>query len=140
MKIAESSVEGLGFSIPINSVIPIIEEIEANGEVIRPQMGISLLDLTDVPAFYQQQTLKLPKEVTTGVVVNEVVNGSAADSAGVEQYDVIVEMDGKKIENSIDLRKHLYNEKEIGDKMNIKVYRQGKIVEIELTLTDHTTL
>jgi len=85
MKIAESSVEGLGFSIPINSVIPIIEEIEANGEVIRPQMGISLLDLTDVPAFYQQQTLKLPKEVTTGVVVNEVVNGSAADSAGVEQ-------------------------------------------------------
>ncbi|MBM7609474.1 serine protease Do [Lysinibacillus composti] len=140
MKIAESSVEGLGFSIPINSVIPIIEEIEANGEVIRPQMGISLLDLTDVPAFYQQQTLKLPKEVTTGVVVNEVVNGSAADSAGVEQYDVIVEMDGKKIENSIDLRKHLYNEKEIGSKMNIKVYRQGKIVEIELTLTDHTTL
>lgn len=140
MKIAESTIEGLGFSIPINSVIPIIEELEANGEVIRPQMGISLLDLTDVPAFYQQQTLKLPEEVTTGIVVSEVIQGAAADKAGVQQYDVIVEMDGVKVENSIDLRKHLYNEKEIGDTMQIKVYRQGELLELELKLTDSTTL
>lgn len=140
MKIAESTVEGLGFSIPINSVIPIIEELEANGEVIRPQMGISLMDLTDVPAFYQQQTLRLPQEVTTGVVVSQVVQGSAAYKAGVKQYDVIVEMDGLKIEDSIDLRKHLYNEKEVGDTMQIKVYRQGKLVELELTLTDSSSL
>ena len=47
-------------------------------------MGISLMDLTDVPAFYQQQTLQLPEEVTTGVVVTEVVAGSAADKAGMQ--------------------------------------------------------
>ncbi len=96
MKIAESSVEGLGFSIPINSAIPIIEELEQNGEMKRPTMGISLVDLTDVPAFYQQQTLKLPEEVTTGVVITDVMGNSPAAKAGVKQYDVIVEMDGEK--------------------------------------------
>lgn len=140
MKIAESSVEGLGFSIPINSVIPIIEELEKSGEVQRPTMGVSLLDLTEVPAFYQQQTLKIPEEITTGVVVSQVVRGSAADTAGLQQYDVIVEMDGKKIEDVIDLRKHLYNEKEVGDTMQLKAYRQGKLIEVKLTLVDNTTL
>ena len=140
MKIAQDTVEGLGFSIPINSVIPIIEELERNGEVKRPTMGIGLLDLTDVPAFYQQQTLKLPEEVTTGVVVSEVVEGSAAGNAGVQQYDVIVEMGGQKVENSIDLRQYLYNETDIGETLIIKVYRQGKLVELNLTLTEGTTV
>ena len=47
-------------------------------------MGITLIDLTDVPAFHQQDTLKLPDEVTTGVVVNEVVANSAAAIAGMK--------------------------------------------------------
>lgn len=140
MKIAESAVEGLGFSIPINTVIPIIEELEQNGEVKRPTMGIGLLDLTDVPAFYQQQTLRLPSEVTTGVVVSEVVQGSPADKAGMQQYDVIFEMDGQKIENSIDLRQYLYNETDIGDTIKVKAYRKGKVVELNLTLTEGTSV
>ena len=140
MKIASSTVEGLGFSIPINSAIPIITELERSGEVKRPTMGISLMDLTDVPAYYQQNTLRIPEEVTTGVVITEVVPGSAAEKAGVQQYDVIVEMDGIKIENSIDLRKHLYNEKEVGDTLQLKVYRQGKLEEFTLQLIDNTTL
>lgn len=140
MKIAQSSVEGLGFAIPINSAIPIIEQLEKHGEVQRPTMGISLVDLTEVPAYYQQQTLQLPEEVTNGVVISQVVRGSAADKAGLQQYDVIVEMDGQKIENSIQLRKHLYNEKAIGDTLQIKVYREGKIVEAQLELVENAQL
>lgn len=140
MKIAASSVEGLGFAIPINSAIPVIEELEKTGEVKRPAIGISLIDLTEVPAYYQQQTLQLPAEVTSGVVITQVVPGSAADKAGLKEYDVIVEMDGQKIDGSIALRKHLYNEKEMGDTLNVKVYRQGKIVEAKLLLTDSAQL
>lgn len=140
MKIAQSSVEGLGFAIPINSAIPIIEQLEKHGEVQRPTMGISLVDLTEVPAYYQQQTLKLPEEVTNGVVISQVVRGSAADKAGLQQYDVIVEMDGEKIDNAIELRKHLYNEKSIGDTLKIKVYRNGKIVEADLKLVETAQL
>ena len=138
MKIADEQVEGLGFAIPINTVIPVVEQLESNGQVKRPAMGITLMDLTDIPAFYQAQTLVLPEGITTGVVVGEVVRGSAADEAGMKQYDVIVEMDGEPIENSIDLRQHLYTKTAIGDKLNVKVYRAGKEMSIELVLKEST--
>lgn len=140
MKIAVAKVEGLGFAIPINAAIPIIEELEQRGEVQRPVLGVSLTDLTSVPAFYQQQTLQIPKEITTGVVITNIEPGSAAATAGAEQYDVIVEMDGEKIDSASDLRKHLYNKKKIGDDLTIKVYRQGKLVELQAKLVDDKTL
>lgn len=140
MKISESAVEGIGLAIPVNSAIPIIQDLERNGKVNRPSMGITLVDLTNVPAIHQKDTLKLPAEVTTGVVVNEVIRNSPAAKAGMKTYDVIVEMDGEKIENTIDLRKHLYNEKEIGDVLKVKVYRDGKIVDLTLNLVDTDSL
>lgn len=140
MKIAENQVEGLGFAIPINSVIPVIEELERSGKMNRPTMGVTLIDLAEVPSFYQEQTLKLPEEITSGVVVGEVVRQSAAELAGVKQYDVIVEMDGEVVNNSVELRKYLYNEKKTGDKLKMKVYRQGQLVELELTLVESDTL
>lgn len=139
MKIASEEVEGLGFAIPINTVIPIIQQLEANGEVVRPAMGVSLMDLTDIPAFYQAQTLQLPDGITTGVVVAEIVKGSSADEAGMKQYDVIFEMDGQKIESVIDLRQHLYTKTEVGDTLNVKVYRGGKVVELNLVLKESST-
>lgn len=136
MKIASEQVEGLGFAIPINTVIPIIKQLEEKGEVVRPAMGISLLDLTDIPAFYQAQTLELPEGITTGVVVAEVTAGSSAAEAGMKQYDVIYEMDGEKIESVIDLRQHLYTKTEVGDTLHVKVYRAGKTVELNLVLKE----
>ena len=139
MKIASEAVEGLGFAIPINTVIPIIQQLEGNGQVVRPAMGISLMDLTDIPAFYQAQTLQLPEGITTGVVVAEVVDGSAAAEAGMKQYDVIFEMDGQTIESVIDLRQHLYTKTAVGDTLNVKVYRAGKVVELNLILKESST-
>ena len=140
MKIATSAVEGIGFSIPINSALPIIESLEKNGEMVRPAMGITLLDLAQVPRNARLETLNLPEDVTEGVVVNEVVEGSAADSAGMERYDVIVEMDGEPVSDIIELRQHLYNEKEIGDTLNVQAYRNGELMEFELELVDNSTL
>lgn len=136
MKIADTQVEGLGFAIPVNTVIPIINQLESNGKVVRPAMGITLMDLTDVPAFYQAQTLALPDDITTGVVVGEVVEGSAAAEAGMKQYDVIVEMDGEVIESVIDLRQHLYTKTNVGDELKVKVYRAGKLTDLTLVLKE----
>ena len=58
----------------------------------------------------------------------------------MKTYDVIVEMDGEKIEDIISLRKYLYNEKEIGDRLTVKVYRQGELVELTLTLVETSNL
>lgn len=140
MKISQEAVEGIGLAIPVNSVIPVIEDLEEFGEVKRPSMGVTLVDVTNVSAFHQRDTLGLPEEVSTGVVIDKVVEGSAADEAELQQYDVIVEMDGEKIENMIELRKHLYNEKEIGDDLSLKVYRKGQLMEVTLKLKDDTAL
>ena len=136
MKISESTVEGLGFSIPINTAIPVIDELQQKGKVERPSMGVALIDLTDVPEYHQRQTLKLPEEVTSGIVVSEVVKNSPASKAGLKKYDVIVEMDGEKVDNSIALRKILYNKKNVGDQVKIKAYRNGEIIQKTLTLAD----
>ncbi|ANU15533.1 serine protease [Planococcus halocryophilus Or1] len=140
MKIATSQVEGIGFSIPINSAIPVIESIEENGEMIRPAMGVTLMDLVQVPQASRQDTLNLPEDVVTGVVVNSVIEGSAAAAAGMEQFDVIIEMDGVAIEDIIELRKHLYNKKKIGDELTVKAYRDGELIEFKLKLVDNSAL
>ena len=104
-------------SIPINTAIPIIENLEQYGEMKRPTMGIQLRNLTEISAYHQQETLKMPSDVTEGVMIEAVVPNSPADRAGLKELDVIVEMDGEVIKDVIALRKHLYNEKQIGDKM-----------------------
>ncbi|WP_438313919.1 S1C family serine protease [Sporosarcina sp. FA9] len=138
MKISQETVEGIGLAIPINLAIPIIEKLEKFGEVHRPTMGVTLLDLSSIPAQQQRGILKIPASVTEGVVINEVIQNSPANLAGVVQYDVIVEMDGEKIGDMVSLRKHLYNEKEIGDLLKVKVYRGSQLLEIEMVLKDGT--
>ncbi|QDY45338.1 PDZ domain-containing protein [Planococcus glaciei] len=140
MKIATDAVEGIGFAIPINSALPVIESIEQNGEMIRPAMGVTLMDLVQVPQAQREETLNLPADVKEGVVVNSVVDGSAAAKAGMQQFDVIVEMDGEPVGDIIELRKHLYNEKKIGDTLAVKAYRNGELMDFELELVDNSAL
>lgn len=137
MKISNSdeSVEGIGFAIPSETVTSIIKQLEQNGKVDRPSMGVTLTDLSDVPSYYQQTQLNLPNDVKSGVVITSVESGTAAAKAGLEKYDVIVEIDGKKIEDSIDLRQVLYNNKKVGDELKVKAYRNGEIINKTLTLT-----
>lgn len=137
MKISQETVEGIGLAIPINLAAPIINKLENHGEVIRPTMGVTLIDLTSIPA-QQQFVLKLPEDIKHGVVVNEILPNSPAAEAGLKRYDVVVEMDGQEIKNMIELRKHLYNEKEVGETMTLKVYREGEIIELEMILADGT--
>lgn len=136
MKIAESSVEGIGLSIPINFAIPIIEDLEAHGKVKRAYMGTSLRSLNEVTNYQRQETLKLPTDVTEGVVITSVETGSPAAKAGLKEFDVIVELDGKKIANVPELRKHLYINKQIGDKMKVTYYRNGNKATTEMTLIE----
>lgn len=138
MKIAQSSVEGIGLSIPIKSAEPIISDLEEFGEVKRPYMGIQLQSVNEVSAYHQKETLKLPEDVTAGVVIMTVDPNSPAEQAGLEDLDVIVEMDGDPIKDVIDLRKHLYNKKKVGDQLNIKFYRAGKLQETTMKLGGNT--
>ncbi len=136
MKIAESSVEGIGLSIPINYAIPIIKDLEAHGKVKRAYMGTSLRSLNEVTGYEQGETLNLPSKVTEGVVIAGVEPGSPAEQAGLREYDVIVELDGEAIPDVPTLRRYLYADKKIGDTMKVKYYRNGKAETTKMTLAE----
>lgn len=135
MKISMQNVEGISFSIPINTVEPIIQQLETKGEVVRPSLGVTLRDVETIPSAQQKSVLKLPENINYGAMVQQVTKSSAAAKAGLKQYDVITELNGKKVTNSISLRKELYSPNlQIGDKIAIKYYRDGKLKSTTLTL------
>ncbi|MDQ0428040.1 serine protease Do [Planomicrobium stackebrandtii] len=136
MKIAQDAVEGIGLAIPVNTAIPIISDLETGGAVDRPSMGVAILDLAEVPAQYRSSQLNLPAEVEGGIVVESVVEGSGAATAGMEAYDVIVEMNGEAVNSVLELRQYLYNETEVGDTLKVKAYRNGELMDFELPLTE----
>ncbi|WP_341200885.1 S1C family serine protease [Planomicrobium okeanokoites] len=136
MKIAQASVEGIGLAIPINSAIPIIEDLETKGEVERPALGVSILDLQKVPAPIRQNELNLPAELEKGVVVESVAKDSGAEAAGLQQSDVIVGMGGDDITSVLELRQYLYTKAEVGDTLDIKFYRGSELMEAKVDLTE----
>lgn len=136
MKIAQNAVEGIGLSIPINYARPIINDLEQFGVVKRPYMGVDLKSVAEIPGYYQEEALKLPRDITYGVALRQVIPNSPAAQAGLQELDVIVEMDGETIHDVIDLRKHLYQETKIGDQMEIKYYREGKLKSTKITLAE----
>ncbi|WP_053217752.1 S1C family serine protease [Virgibacillus senegalensis] len=134
MKIAQSSVEGIGFAIPIDSALPIIEQLETEGTVTRPYLGVEAYSLEEVAQVEWQRRLNLPEEVEGGIYLRSIEPMSPADQAGLRELDVITELDGNPIEDVIGLRKHLYQEKQVGDEMNVTFYRDGERQETTVTL------
>lgn len=135
LKISEDGVEGLGFAIPSNDLLPIVNEIIESGEVERPYIGVGLASLEEVPQMYLQD---LPDSVTKGVMVTNIDSNSAAAKAGLEVQDVIVSINGTDLDGSSDLRKYLYTKVDIGDKVKLVVYHDGSKKTVELTLTSNS--
>lgn len=129
------SVEGMGFAIPSNDVITIINQLEKNGKITRPALGVSMYDLSSISSEQQEKILKVPDTVTQGVVILSVANGTPAEQAGLKKYDVITKIDGKDVTSTTELRAALYA-KSIGDTMKITFYRESteKTVTVNLTV------
>lgn len=134
MKINQEAVEGIGFSIPINTARPVIDELEKTGQVKRPYLGVEIYSLDEVPRSEWAETLNLPDNIEGGVYVWSVEPLSPAAKAGMERLDVITALDGKPIGNVIELRKVLYQEKEVGDQIKVTYYRNGKKLHSTMTL------
>lgn len=129
-----SSIEGMGFAIPSNEVVSIINQLIKNGKIERPALGIGMVDLSNVTTDQQQSVLKLPSSVSKGVVIMQVADGSAAANAGLKQYDVVTQLGNTKVTNTNTLKAALYKYK-VGDSAKITYYRNGK----QQTSTVHLT-
>ncbi|CAM4329917.1 S1C family serine protease [Jeotgalicoccus halotolerans] len=126
MKVGIASVEGIGFAIPVNEVEQVASQLEENGEVTRPFLGITLQDLLNVASSSVYDQLQLPEDVKGGVIISGVQENSPAAEAGLQELDVITHLDGEPINNMVELRQHLYYVKSSGEEMTIDFYRDGE--------------
>lgn len=131
-KISDSSVEGLGFSIPSNEFMPVIKDLMENGHVTgRPLIGISGREITEQIS----KTYGYP----VGVYVVEVSPFSGAEDAGIKNKDVILEVNGEAVTTVQEIN-DIRNKFKAGDKIKMKVYRKStdKTFEVEVTLGEDT--
>lgn len=127
LKLSGTGVEGIGFAIPINSTISVYNELKTNGKIARPFIGITGIDIDEAKA--KQYNL------VEGIYIKSIDNFSAAEKAGLKIGDVIIEANGTKIKTMEELT-NIKNTLKIGDKMTLKINREGKEKEITLTLQE----
>ena len=125
VKINDTSVEGLGFAIPIDDALKIIEELKTSGKIVRPYLGIYGIDL--------DETTARRNKLVEGIYVYQLGSDSPAAQAGIQKGDIIVEFDGQTV-TSVQELNNIKNQKQIGDKVKIKVYRSGEYKEGDVTL------
>ena len=118
---------GYGFAIPANLMKAVALDIIEDGKVDRGYIGISLRPVDEVSA----KSLKLEKVI--GALVDDILKDSPAEKAGIEPGDVILELDGKPVNSSNDLQS-LVAQRRAGDKVNLKIWRDGKSITKSVTL------
>lgn len=128
-----TAAEGIGFVIPSNEVKLIIGQLETNGKVDRPALGVQLVDVSSLNSQQLEETLKYPNN-KKGVVIKQVEDLSAAQKAGLKANDIIIKINDTNIEGVASLRKYIFEKTKIGDTIHITYYRDGKEYTVELTL------
>lgn len=139
----DGSFSGVGFSIPSDTVLKIVPVIIKDGQYLHPWIGISTLDIS--PDIADVLKLKDAK----GILIMTVVKDSPADKAGLKgssqttvvdgiEYkvggDIVLSIDGNEVRKIEDVLTHLQREKNIGDKLNLELLRDGKIINVVITL------
>lgn len=131
----QTSVEGMGFAIPANDVVNIIKQLEEKGKVVRPALGIQMMDLSNLSTSDLSQ-LKLPEKISGGVLVRSTLENMPA-SDKLQRYDVITKIDDTDIESTADLQSALYSH-QINDTIKVTFYRDGKQQTASIKLTKST--
>ena len=131
----ENGAENIGFALPSNMVKSIADSVMKNGEIIKPYLGVRYMQITD--AIKKQNNLT----VDYGVIVSKdsssgslaVVPGSPADKAGIEENDIILEVDGVKLEQDKSLAA-IIRQKNVNQTVKLKVIRNGETKDVEVKL------
>lgn len=135
IKLASSTIEGMGFAIPIETAVEYAEQLINGEEVERPALGIYMLDVSS--AYFDRNYYEIIREanVTSGVIVTDFEENSPAKQAGLEVGDIIVKVDGNDVPSNAYLRYYLYRHN-VGDEMTLTIIRDGKEKDIKVMLTE----
>ncbi|MDU4020847.1 MAG: S1C family serine protease, partial [Staphylococcus epidermidis] len=133
LKIDMHNVEGMAFAIPINDVRKIAKELEHKGKVNYPNTEIKIKNVGDLDDS-ERNAINLPAKVNHGVLIGEVKENGLGDKAGLKKGDVIVELDGKKIEDNLRYRQVIYSHYDDQKTITAKIYRNGAEKNIKIKL------
>lgn len=122
--------QGIGFAIPINTAKGILQELMTTGKVVRPFLGINMVDVT--PEVIAR--LQLSQDAK-GVVVANVVSGSPAAAAGVKSYDILVSIDGNSVEKGSEVQEYIQS-REVGQEVQLGILRDGSSISIPVILKE----
>lgn len=126
VKISSSATEGMGFAIPIDIALPIIEELIEKGYVSgRPQIGIEIINITEA--------MSMQYNVPVGVYVVNVVFGSAAEKAGIKSGDIIIKADGISV-STAEMLNDVKDKYKVGDTLTLTIVREGITIDVDVNL------
>lgn len=121
---AQATIENIGFAIPIDHAMPIVESIIEKGYIAKPYIGVTVSDVGQ-----ESQNYGLPQ----GAAVQSVTEDAPAAKAGLKQNDIITHVNGEAISGSSELVDAV-GKSEVGDELEFTVYRQGETVTIKVTV------
>lgn len=121
--------QGIGFAIPINMAKEVLSQLKESGRVVRGWLGVGIQRVTS------QLAKSFGLEEAKGALVSQVFKDTPADRAGLKQGDVILEFDGKEIEDFGDLPRTVASTPP-GKRVTIKVFRDGNILTLEATVAE----
>jgi serine protease Do len=121
--------QGIGFAIPVNTAIPLIPQLVSKGKVTRGYLGVSIQSIT--PELAKALTLN----ETRGALVGDVVSGGPAEKAGIKRGDVIVEFNGKSVDDSHDLPA-MVAATPVGNEATVTVLRNGKERHLDVEIRE----
>ncbi|OGD87161.1 hypothetical protein A2870_03345 [Candidatus Curtissbacteria bacterium RIFCSPHIGHO2_01_FULL_41_11] len=128
---AVANAQNIGFAIKINIAKQLIEDFQkSGGKITRPQLGVRYTHVS--------RDVAILNSVPEGEYVREVVKGSAADSAGVKVGDIITNLDDQKLTDENSLAK-VIRSKKVGDQLKVRVWRDGKTIDLVATLLEAST-
>ncbi|MFH1781605.1 MAG: trypsin-like peptidase domain-containing protein [Patescibacteria group bacterium] len=131
--------QSIGFAIPINTAKSAIESVKINGKIVRPMLGVRYIPIDKEIAkennLANDYGVLIIRDDSPGQLA--VIPGSPADKAGLEENDIILEIDGEKIDEDNKLP-NLIQKYQVGDEVKLKIVHNGEEKEIKATLTEMT--
>ncbi len=133
VKLVDDAAEGLGFAIPMNEAVPIVQDLMKYGYVKgRPMIGVSVREITRELAYYNNLL------VEEGLYIMSVTEGSGAQKAGLQRGDIITKLDGQKVTTALQMNK-IRDKHKAGQSVNVTILRGNAEKNVKITLTEDMT-
>ncbi|MFC1615671.1 S1C family serine protease [Patescibacteria group bacterium] len=137
VNVAVASAENIGFSLPSNMVKNVVDSVREHGKIVRPFLGVRYMPITEELREINNLEVEYGVLILRGANPQElaVIPGSPADKAGLEENDIILEMDGEKLEDGRTFSRKIA-EKNVGDTVKLKVLHDGEESEVDVVLEE----